>query len=163
MRMLESMVFNLKNNTNTCVNICRKSITYSGFLSNSETEIFKNMICEIYEKNEEKVKKSFCYLSDLVNGIFKIIIDGIDGEVYNISTDTEGITVKEFENELASILEEKDIKKIESDSFENSFFKNTTKVLDNKKILSIGWQPQVSLREGLERSLDIYNSAKEAL
>jgi nucleoside-diphosphate-sugar epimerase len=97
--------------------------------------------------------RSFCYITDQIEGLFKLLlIPQIDGEVVNIGNDTE-ITILEL------------AKKIKGLTNSDSEIIFTTLPLDDpkrrcpdltkaKKLLN--YQPKVSLEEGLKRTIEWY-------
>ncbi|OGM25888.1 hypothetical protein A2962_00465 [Candidatus Woesebacteria bacterium RIFCSPLOWO2_01_FULL_39_61] len=99
--------------------------------------------------------RSFCYVSDLVEGIEKVMFtDGLGGEIFNLGNPEEYTIVG---------LAEK-IKKL-TGSKSNVVFKplpiddplrRRPDISKAKKIL--GWKPEVSLEEGLKATINYYKS-----
>lgn len=91
-----------------------------------------------------KQTRAFAYVSDVVEGIAKLIEDGISGEVYNIGSSTETAII-----DLARLV----IKTAESKS--SLEFRPLPKddpkrrAADITKAEAVGWKPRVGLREGL--------------
>ena len=95
---------------------------------------------------------SYCYIADAVSGILKVLLDGMDGEAYNITEEDEGLTIGEYAEYLASLSETKVIYQIENNS---SASKSTYALLDNTKLKKLGWEPLFTVKEGLKRTIDI--------
>ena len=92
---------------------------------------------------------SFLYIADAVSGIFHVLLNGTNGEAYNIAADDEGMTLGEYAEYIAQLSNKNviyDIKK--SDSVSNATFA----LLNTEKIKSIGWKPIYSVREGLKKT-----------
>lgn len=100
---------------------------------------------------------SYCYIADAVSGLFKLLLDGQDGEAYNISDDDEGLTLGEYAEYIASLANLKVRYEIENNE---SVSKATYALLDTRKIKNIGWEPQYSVKDGLKRT---YTIKKETL
>lgn len=104
---------------------------------------------DIIMKSKGQQRYSYCYIADAVSGLFKVLLDGQNGEVYNISDNDEGMTLSEYAEYIASLANLKVRYEIENNE---SVSKATFAILDTRKIKSIGWEPQYSVREGLKRT-----------
>ena len=107
---------------------------------------------DIILKSTGKQRYSFSYIADTVSGIIKVLLDGIDGEAYNISADDEGLTLGDYAEFIAALSNNKVQYHIESDSFASN---STFALLDTDKLKSLGWKPQYTVHEGLERTYKI--------
>lgn len=58
---------------------------------------------DIILKSKGQQRYSYCYIADAVSGLFKLLLDGQDGEAYNISDDDEGLTLGEYAEYIASL------------------------------------------------------------
>ncbi|HIQ31571.1 MAG TPA: SDR family oxidoreductase [Aquifex aeolicus] len=94
--------------------------------------------------------RSFCYVDDLVRGIYKLAtMDGLEGEVFNLGNPEEYTVL-----ELARIIRE-----ITGSSSQIIFKERPVDDPDrrrpdiSKAREKLGWEPEVSLREGLERTV----------
>tara|TARA_R100000808_G_C2128609_1_gene138278 strand:+ start:54 stop:446 length:393 start_codon:yes stop_codon:yes gene_type:complete len=98
--------------------------------------------------------RSFCYISDAIIGFFTALFLGVPSEAYNIGSDTETkiidlakcvqnlFTRQQIEIKYKSI-------NINSNTVNRSF-------LNINKIKKLGWQPSISLSEGLQRTILSY-------
>lgn len=107
---------------------------------------------DIIMKSKGQQRYSYCYIADAVSGLFKVLLDGQNGEAYNISDNDEGMTLSEYAEYIASLANLKVRYEIENNE---SVSKATFAILDTRKIKSIGWEPQYSVREGLKRTYAI--------
>lgn len=107
---------------------------------------------DIIMKSKGQQRYSYCYIADAVSGLFKVLLDGQNGEAYNISDNYEGMTLSEYAEYIASLANLKVRYEIENNE---SVSKATFAILDTRKIKSIGWEPQYSVREGLKRTYAI--------
>lgn len=96
-------------------------------------------------------------IADAVSGLLKLLLDGQDGEAYNISNDDDGLTLGEYAEYIASLANLKVRYEIENNE---SVSKATFALLDTHKIKNIGWKPQYSVKDGLKRT---YMIKKEQL
>ena len=58
---------------------------------------------DIIMKSKGQQRYSYCYIADAVSGLFKVLLDGQNGEAYNISDNDEGMTLSEYAEYIASL------------------------------------------------------------
>ena len=99
-------------------------------------------------------KREFLHVDDLAAALYIIMERYNDEEIINVGTG-EDITIKE----LAEMI-------VEVTGYENEYEWDTSKpngtlrkVLDVDKIKSLGWQPEIGLREGLESTYKWYKDS----
>lgn len=95
--------------------------------------------------------RSFCYVDDLIDGIYRLLMSDYSGPV-NIGNPDE-ISIKEFAEEIIR-LTETDSKLVYKDLPVNDPKQRRPDISKAKTIL--GWQPKVSRSEGLERTLRFF-------
>ncbi|MGE5795983.1 MAG: GDP-mannose 4,6-dehydratase, partial [Ignavibacteria bacterium] len=95
--------------------------------------------------------RSFCYVSDLVDGIFKLLMSN-ESDPVNIGNPDE-ITIKEFAEEVIKITGSKS-KIIYKDLPADDPKVRQPDIAKAKKIL--GWEPKVSRTEGLRMTIDYF-------
>lgn len=114
-------------------------------------------------------RRTFCYVTDAVAGYYKVLVKGHDGEAYNIGVEKPEISVAELAQML--VRHAKDIlgytgKVVLQKS------QDTTYLVDNpnrrcpiieKARAHLGYNPTVSIEEGLRRSLLWYGDNKGAV
>lgn len=107
---------------------------------------------DIILKSKGQQRYSYCYIADAVSGLIKVLLDGTDGEAYNVADEDEKLTLGEYATFIASLAGKKVRYEIEDNM---SVSKATFALLDTKKIKGIGWKPQYSVQEGLIRTYKI--------
>lgn len=110
---------------------------------------------DIILKSSGKQKYSYIYVADAVSGIIKVLLDGVAGEAYNISSDNDGMSLSDYAKFLASLANKKVIFEIEKDP---NASQAQNALLDNSKIKNIGFKPLFTTKEGLKRTFDILSS-----
>lgn len=101
-----------------------------------------------------KQTRSFCYVTDLIRGILLLAEKGPSGEAMNLGNEKE-ITVLELAQDIIKLTSSKSkivFNKRPTDDPERRR-PDTSKA---KKLL--GWSPQVSLEDGLKRTIDWFKS-----
>lgn len=137
--------------------------TYGPRMDINDGRVVTNFIKQILNKSPLVIQgdgsqtRSFCYISDLINGIMLVTLNsGARNEVFNLGN-TEEITILE----LAAL-----VKKI-TNCRNNIIFKDlpsddpVRRKPDISKIQNLtGWKPEISLKEGLEKTYSFFNKNK---
>ena len=126
----------------------------------SARAIIPTIIIQALKKKEIKIgslspRRDLNYVSDTVNGFIKIAeSEKSIGQVINIGTGKD-ISIGELTQTILSIMS-KDIKVISTEKRKRPEKSEVMQLLcDNQKAKKlIGWQPQVSLKEGLSKTIE---------
>ena len=99
-------------------------------------------------------KREFLHVDDLAEALYIIMERYDDGEIINVGTG-EDITIKELSEMI-----------VEVTGYENEYEWDTTKpngtlrkVLNVDKVKSLGWEPKIELKEGLESTYEWYKES----
>ena len=108
---------------------------------------------DIIMKSEGAAVRTYTYISDAVNGIFKVLLSSND-MVYNISDDKE-ITIKELALVLVSLSENSKLVMNIDKSLEKGSASFKRGILSNKKIKEeLNWYPKYNVYDGFKRTLE---------
>lgn len=107
---------------------------------------------DIVLKSKGNQKFSYCYVADAASGIFKVLFDGANGEVYNISDEDEGITLGGYAEFMAELAGKKVVYQIEDDAAAS---RASFALLDITKLKALGWEPLYTVSGGLRRTYEI--------
>jgi nucleoside-diphosphate-sugar epimerase len=113
---------------------------------NNENIILKSKGGQLY---------SYCYAADICSALLILLLNGKNGEAYNISDTNCSLSLLQ----IAGVLTEYTGNKIVYDtpsSVESSGYSKAAKaLLDSSKIQELGWKPMYSIKEGIKRTVDI--------
>ena len=111
---------------------------------------------DIVLHSDGKSVSNFCYTTDAIRGIFTILSKGKNGETYNICNDKESRTISEIANLVANEISEGKINVIYDIPKKNSYgyAPNTEMRLSSKKIMNLGWKPQIDMKNAYLKLLD---------
>jgi nucleoside-diphosphate-sugar epimerase len=116
---------------------------------NSENIILKSKGDQLY---------SYCYVADICSALLILLLNGKNGEAYNISDTNCNLSLLQ----IASVLTEHTGNKIVYDtpsSVESSGYSKATKaLLDSSKLMELGWEAKYPIKDGIKRTLDILRS-----
>jgi UDP-glucose 4-epimerase len=118
-------------------------------------QAYKGKDITIYD--EGNFFRDVIFVSDVISGIKTIMKNGVSGNLYWISSNK-----KTWFYEIGQLLEELtsgNVKYIESPSYNNKVDVGNF-VVDNSKLQSIGWSLEMSVKNGIQETLDYfkYNS-----
>ncbi len=100
--------------------------------------------------------RSFCYISDAVEGLFRAMLSPFTCEVYNLANEREAISILGLAQLLSKACPEQNLKVSHRQASEQElrgYAKFRRIELNTSKIESIGWIPKVSLEEGVKRTI----------
>ena len=98
--------------------------------------------------------REFLYVDDLAEAAFKCMVNYDSKEIINVGTGKD-ITIKELATTIADVVGYK------GEIVWDTSKPNGTprKVLNVDKIKSLGWEPKVGLREGIEKTYELYKES----
>ena len=98
--------------------------------------------------------REFLYVDDLAEAAFKCMVSYDSEEIINVGTGKD-ITIKELAETIADVV-----------GFKGEIVWDTSKpngtprkVLNVDKMKSLGWEPKVGLREGIEKTYELYKES----
>lgn len=113
-------------------------------------------------------RRTFCYVTDAVIGYYKILLRGRDGEAYNIGVETPEITMSALAERVARLGSELfgyEGRVIHQTSPEEDYLVNNPSrrcPRIEKARAELGYDPGISLDDGLRRSLIWYDAHRQA-
>ena len=156
-RAAETLFFDYKRKYNTDIGVFRIFNTYGPRMAKNDGRVVSNFIVNALADGPLEIHgaglqtRSFCYVSDLVDGIIKFAFSSETGPI-NLGNPTE-FTI----SELASIIRNKVGKK--------GYIVNIDRTVDDpqqrKPIIDLAkerlnWEPKVALSEGLDKTIEYF-------
>lgn len=145
-------------------NMVRLAHTYGPGCDLDDGRVFadftKNVLCNenIKINSDGSAKRCFMYVTDMIKGLFYVILRANSGEAYNISSMRE-ISIKELANILCNLYPEKKLRvEFLKTKDDNSYVRSKSQncLLENKKLRLLGWQETVPVEVGFKRMIDSY-------
>lgn len=112
--------------------------------------------CDIVMKSTGDVERSFCYITDAVSGIFRVLLQGEETQAYNLSNESEPIRLVDLAKLLQRTSGNGKGVKIEIPENQCGYTNYARTALCTKKIEQLGWGPHVSLEDGLKRTMTAF-------
>lgn len=168
-RMAETMCYSFYKEYCVPIKIARIAHTYSPTMNiNSDPRVFSSFIKNIINKqnivlfSDGTSKRCFTYVTDAVAAYFKVLLEGAEGEAYNICNVKEFYSIRELAELLVGINSQYNLKvefkqrNTQESYTENNLLNVKSFIADNKKILNLGFSFNVSVKEGFSRVIKYF-------
>lgn len=103
--------------------------------------------------------RTFCYITDAVYGFLRILIDGDNGEAYNVCNESQLVTIAELAENAVALRPEYGLKVIRKKRDDKEKYVENVHLKGNKiypssdKLRKLGWKPEISIETGFDRVL----------
>ena len=119
---------------------------------------------DILLKSNGAAYRSFCYVADTAAALLTVLLLGEDMLPYNVADKASDVTIRELATVVAEALPERGLAlRFEHPADEAEPKERpdapTPEILDNVRLLSLGWSAQVDLPEGVRRTIAIMEDA----
>ena len=102
-------------------------------------------------------ERAFCYITDAIEAIFRILTDGENNSAFNIANETESIQIKDLARLIQQLAGNQKSVKIPPNENDKHGYTNYARVkMDTTKIRALGWQPKMSLKNGIIKTLNSF-------
>ena len=111
----------------------------------------------IVMKSKGEQLRSYTYVTDAITGLLTILLDGENGEAYNIASKLCITTIAGIAHTLVEAYPEKGLKVIfdlPSEQEAKGFSLIENAVLSSEKLENLGWQPHTDLIAGLKKVVE---------
>ena len=141
--------------------IARIARSYGPTIKNDDSRAISQFINKALN-NEDIVLKSewiqvcsYTYVYDVVYGLLTILINGKNGECYNISYPESDITLRDMAELIARYVDKKVVFELPNEIERKGFSKPSNARMGNTKIKKIWFNPRFDMNEGIKRTLKI--------
>lgn len=154
-RMGETLCFDYARKHSVSIAVARIFNTYGPRMSSSDGRVVTNFVTQALQSNPLTVygtgeqTRSFCYCSDLVDGLIALMNSGVQGPV-NLGNPHE-ITVAELANCIRELVNP--AIQIVNKSLPVDDPQRRKPAIERAEML-LGWKPKVELEEGLKATID---------
>lgn len=138
--------------------ICR---VYGATMLDSDSkalaQFIKNAVNDedIVLKSEGTQYYSYCYVADVVSALLYILINGENGQAYNIADKNSDIHLKDLAAILAKTAGRKVVFELPDATESKGFSKATQALLDSNKLSKLGWNATETMQTGLNRTVKL--------
>lgn len=160
-RLCETMLQAYKNEYGIHGNIVRLSRVYGPGVENDDSKALSQFIHDalnnrdIVLKSDGKQVFSYCYVADAASAIIKIMLDGTDGEAYNVISPMSDCSLKEIAENLAALSNTRVVFNVLSDVEKLGVSRSSRAVLDDSKYKLLGGRSVYTMKQGLCNTLQM--------
>lgn len=165
-RMAETMCYSFMSQFGVPVKIARIWHTYAPTMDEkNDPRVFasfvKNVVAgeDIVIKSDGTGKRTFCYITDAVCGFLKILLDGKNGEAYNVCNESQFVSILELAEIIAGLRPQRELRVIYKKRNEDENYVENTHMTgieicpSSDKLKLLGWKPVIDLEMGFDRVL----------
>jgi nucleoside-diphosphate-sugar epimerase len=109
-------------------------------------------------KGSGEQKRAFCYISDVITGIFLILNTGKNGEAYNLGNPNEFFSIKKLAYKLSAFNNKIPVKISIKSNSKKKFLQYDNVRPSIKKISNLGFKPSVGIKKGFEKTIKYFYS-----
>ncbi len=106
-------------------------------------------------KSEGTQRRTYCYLMDAVSGILTVLFKGEGGQAYNVANEKSIASIAEVAETVARICGTKVVREQPNAVESRGYSRPQNCILDNNKLLTLGWRGQYTLEQGLKATIEI--------
>jgi len=110
---------------------------------------------DIILKSTGKQLFSYSYVPDICSALLLLLLEGENGQAYNIANTEDKLTLFQIASILAELTKKEVIFDLPSSVESMGFSKVTKALLNCSKLCKLGWKAHYSLKEGLCRTVQI--------
>jgi UDP-glucuronate decarboxylase len=162
-RLMESLCSSYYHEYNLVCKIARLTQTFGRGISKDDKRVFSQFVkCVVNNEDivlhtKGKSAKNYVYTTDAINAFFYILFKGNPGETYNVANDDSYISIEDMAYFVKNTFN-KSINVIFDLKNDMGYAPETLAKLSSDKLRSLGWKPQVSLKEMFDRTISYYRS-----
>ena len=159
-RAAETLCVAYMHQHNVDVVVARPCHTYGPGFTESDTRAFAQFVRNarkhenIILKSKGEQYRSWLYVKDCVSAILTILLNGQNGEAYNVADKKSCITIRELAETIADIGGAKVVFDVPSDIEKQGFSVIRKAVFDTSKLEALGWEPHYLLQDALMETIN---------
>lgn len=143
--------------------IVRPFHTYGPGFALNDGRVFADFVSNVVNKtdivlkSDGQARRSFCYLSDATTAFLNVLLNGENGEAYNVGNPNEEYSIIELANIISKIYPNSKVryeKLIKNDNYLQSPIKRNIPQIE--KINKLNWTPKVSVIEGFKKTINSF-------
>lgn len=164
-RMGENICVSYFHQFNVPAKIARPFHTYGPGMKLDDGRVYADFVSNVLNgqdiclNSNGLAERAFCYLTDATIGFFKVLLEGENGEAYNIGNPNEEYSILELAKIMVSLYPEKKLKVVKRLSHENNSYLKSTLTRNSSnidKMNRLNWKPVVSVDDGFKRTIQSY-------
>ena len=144
--------------------IVRPFHTYGPGMTLDDGRVFADFVANIVNKQDIVLNsdgsaiRPFCYLTDATLGFLTILLNGKNGDAYNMGNPKEEISILKLAETLVTLYPEYNLKVKINMPGNKPYLKSPIQrnSPDIEKIKQLGWNPKINISEGFKRTIQSF-------
>lgn len=147
-----------------CVKIARLSRVFGPTMLTSDSKASSQFISkaltgeDIVLKSKGEQLFSYTYVADAVGALLYILLKGENGMAYNIASEDCNVRLKDFAQLCAEWADRQVVFELPSETEQKGFSIAQRAVLDNTRLIQLGWEPIYNMKDAVSRTLNILSN-----
>lgn len=161
-RLAETLIRSYSDQYQVPFTISRIAHSYGPGMSIAQDgRIMSDLISNVVNKQDIVLKSSgeairaFCYIADSVAAIFMIMLNGENGEAYNVANEDEPLSIASLAKKLVSLFPDRNLRVIfQIPNIPDASYAKFKRVpLSTEKLQKLGWKKKINLDEGILKTV----------
>lgn len=158
-RLCEQLCVAYYNQFKVPVKIARLAQTFGAGTSENDTRIYGQFARSIMKNEnivlhtEGKSRGNYCYSIEAISALLTILINGNNGEIYNVANPKASVTIKEMAEILAKEYNISIEINIPENYANNKYAPQAAHIINIDKINRLGWKPRYEILDFYKRML----------
>lgn len=168
-RLSEALCLSYMAERNVDVKIVRLSRIFGPTMLMSDTKASSQFILKALAGENIVLKSrgdqffSYTYVADVVRAMLYILIHGESGKAYNLSNKACDVKLKDFAGACALWAGKEVVFDLPSETERKGYSVAMQAILDNTRLLSIGYQPNYTFEDAIQRTLDVLKNSSATI
>ncbi len=160
-RLCETLCQAYKSEKSVDIVIARFCRCYGPTLKKDDTKALSQFIANAVSRENIVLKSSgnqyfsYLYSADAASALIFLMLNGINGEAYNVSDKKSNIRLRELASLVAESCGLEVVFELASESEKKGYSKAETAILNPLKINCLGWIAQFEISSGIKRTIEI--------
>ncbi len=147
--------------------IVRPFHTYGPGMALDDGRVFADFVNDVVNhrnlilRSDGKAVRAFCYLSDAVAGFFTVLLKGEQAAAYNVGNPGGVISIGDLADLLAGLFPDLKLEVERTAQLGGGYMPSPISINfpNIDRLISLGWKPSYSPREGFFRTINYFNKA----
>ena len=163
-RTVETLCYSYFKEYNVPIKIARLCQIIGANIPYNDTRVFAQFARNVVEgkdiilHTDGSTVRNYCYITDCVTAILKILTEGAAGEAYNVANKNAVCSIREMAEKMVVLKENLNIKYNINQS--NIYLPKIKLLLDTTKLEKLGWQANITLDKMFSNLIDGLLAAK---
>tara|TARA_B100001057_G_C22784142_1_gene924868 strand:- start:172 stop:1218 length:1047 start_codon:yes stop_codon:yes gene_type:complete len=163
-KMGETLCYTFFKEKKVPIKILRLFHTYGPCMNLDDGRVMMDFVNNIINnkriiiKSDGSQKRTFCYISDAIIGIFLILLSGKNGEAYNLANPKEFFSIRKLGYKLSALNNKIPVKISIKSNSKKKFLPFNSVRPSIKKISKLGFRPSIGIKKGFEKTIKYFYS-----